>query len=147
MAVEDGLVLAECISRASTPDEVPYYLLAYEEIRKERTSIIQRVSVKNMGVFGMEDGPQQCARDASRKAQTAKEQREMPKVKSNKDPKDPNSWGDKEFQPWLFGYNAIAEVLVLKNLIDLGKIETGQYVGKRRLVIIVWRCLFTRTYK
>ena len=47
MAVEDGIVFAECISRATIPQAIPAYLSAFVSIRKERTYAVQTGSVKN----------------------------------------------------------------------------------------------------
>lgn len=106
MATEDGVVLAECISRAKTPEELPFYLEAFESVRKERCFLVQSGSVKNEDFWHMEDGARQRARDAMMRneeidAQTLEELRN--------EGKNPNQWADPTFQSWLFGYDAIAE--------------------------------------
>lgn len=107
MAVEDGVVLAECISRARNIQAIPAYLSAFESIRKERTYAVQTGSVKNMDFWHMEDSARQRARDAIMKgveidAETMQELRA--------EGKNPNQWADPTFQQWLFGYDAVTEV-------------------------------------
>jgi salicylate hydroxylase len=122
MAVEDGIVIAECISRAATLQSIPVYLQAFESIRKERTYLVQTGSVKNEDFWHMEDGARQRARDAIMKgveidADTLQE------LKS--EGKNPNQWSDPTFQEWLFGYDAVAEVLVVPIfMLTLGKSRT-----------------------
>jgi|SRR5271154_6060205 len=113
MAVEDGIVLAECISRATIPQAIPSYLSAFESIRKERTYAVQTGSVKNMDFWHMEDSARQRARDAIMKnveidEETLKELRA--------EGKNPNQWSDPTFQQWLFGYDAVAEVNILERI-------------------------------
>lgn len=64
MAVEDGIGLAGCISRATIPQTIPLYLSAFESIRKERTYAVQTGSVTNMDFWHMEDFARERARDA-----------------------------------------------------------------------------------
>ena len=111
MAVEDGIVLAECIERATTAKSIPLYLSAFESIRKERTYMVQTGSVKNEDFWHMEDGARQRGRDAIMKgveidAETLKELRN--------EGKNPNLWSDPSFQEWLFGYDAVEEVFILR---------------------------------
>ena len=107
MAVEDGVVLAECISRAQNLQAIPAYLSAFESIRKERTYAVQTGSIKNMDFWHMEDSARQRARDAIMNgveidAETMRELRA--------EGKNPNQWADPSFQQCLFGYDAVAEV-------------------------------------
>jgi len=107
MATEDGIVLAECIARASSLEELPFYLSAFESIRKERTNIVQVGSVKNRDIWHMEDGTEQQTRDAiMRGAEVDEEKAEELKNEG----KNPNQWSDPKFQKWLFGHDAVQEV-------------------------------------
>jgi salicylate hydroxylase len=106
MAVEDGIVLAECISRATVPQALPLYLSAFESIRKDRTFAVQSGSVKNMDFWHMEDSARQRARDAFMKGI---ELDEATKEELKAEGKNPNQWADPQFQQWLFGYDALAE--------------------------------------
>ena len=61
-AIEDGAVLAACLSRV--PDlSVEDALKRYEAIRKPRTSEIQALARRNAETFHLRDGPEQQARD------------------------------------------------------------------------------------
>lgn len=107
MAVEDGAVLEECISRARNIQAIPAYLSAFESIRKERTYAVQTGSVKNMDFWHMEDCARQRARDAiMRGVEIDAETMRILKAEG----KHPNQWADPSFQQWLFGYDAVAEV-------------------------------------
>jgi salicylate hydroxylase len=110
MAVEDGIVLAECISRAANPKSIPLYLSAFESIRKERTYMVQTGSVKNEDFWHMEDGARQRARDAIMKGHEIDEET-LKELKS--EGKNPNQWSDPAFQEWLFGYDAVEAVSLL----------------------------------
>ena len=107
MAVEDGIVIAECISRAETPAEIPKYLETFEEIRKQRTYLVQTGSIKNEDFWHMEDGARQKARDAIMKGVEIDEET-LKELKA--EGKNPNQWSDPTFQSWLFGYDAVKEV-------------------------------------
>src|ERR1700744_4838347 len=104
MAVEDGVVIAECIDRATNLKSIPVYLSAFESIRKERTYLVQTGSVKNEDFWHMEDGARQRARDAIMKDVEIDEET-LKELKS--EGKNPNQWSDPEFQSWLFGYDAV----------------------------------------
>jgi len=107
MATEDGIVLAECVARASSLEEIPFYLSAFELIRKERTNIVQVGSIKNRDIWHMEDGTEQKTRDAiMRGAEVDQEKAEELKNEG----KNPNQWSDPKFQKWLFGHDAVQEV-------------------------------------
>jgi salicylate hydroxylase len=113
MAVEDGIVLAECIERAMSLKSIPLYLSAFESIRKERTSLVQTGSVKSVDFWHMEDGAHQRARDAIMKNVEIDE--ETFKELRCEGTQNPNPWNDLNLQPWLFGYDAIEEVYLLRN--------------------------------
>jgi salicylate hydroxylase len=107
MAVEDGVVIAECISRAKTVKDIPLYLSAFESIRKGRAYAVQTGSVKNEDFWHMQDGARQRVRDAIMKEEEIDEET-LRELKG--EGKNPNQWSDPNFQPWLFGYDAVAEV-------------------------------------
>ena len=107
MAVEDGIVLAECISRTRSASDIPRYLEAFEKIRKERTYLVQTGSVKNEDFWHMEDGARQKARDAIMRGVEIDEET-LKALRA--EGKNPNQWSDPTFQSWLFGYDAVQEV-------------------------------------
>lgn len=110
-SIEDGAALAECISRATDVSMIPSVLEAFQELRKARCEIIQAGSRSNGDIWHMPDGPQQEQRDRDMQAELQGKASD----KTNGDAKsngvqNPNRWSDKDFQPWLFGYDAANEV-------------------------------------
>jgi salicylate hydroxylase len=65
-AIEDGAVLARCLSGAS---DVAAALRRYESLRVERATRVQRLSGERREHHHMEDGPEQVARDAALSAE------------------------------------------------------------------------------
>ena len=61
-AIEDAVVLARCLSDASTSDAVSA-LRRYEEVRQGRTAQVQTSSLSNRDLFHMVDGQEQRDRD------------------------------------------------------------------------------------
>ena len=103
-SIEDGAALAECIARATDLATIPSALHAFEEIRRPRCEIIQAGSRSNGDIWHMQDGPEQQKRDQDMLATMTDR-----KSKRASSP-NPNRWSDEKFQPWLFGYDTIAEV-------------------------------------
>jgi salicylate hydroxylase len=104
MAIEDAAVLAGCLSRANSTDEIPELMRAYEEIRKPRAEKIKATSEGNMRQYGMEDGPEQVARDEMYKKTLvtpveSKEKKEVVKADMNA------TYGSPGFSMWLYGYD------------------------------------------
>lgn len=62
-AVEDGLVLALALSRATIKASLPTCLAAYETIRKPRTVYTQKFGTYMATQMHMVDGPEQQGRD------------------------------------------------------------------------------------
>lgn len=87
---------------------IAVYLGAFESIRKERTFAVQSGLVKNMDFWHMEDSARQRARDAYMQGL---ELDEATKEELKDEGKNPNQWADPSFQPWLFGYDALAEAV------------------------------------
>ncbi|KAI5818278.1 hypothetical protein BZA77DRAFT_307884 [Pyronema omphalodes] len=111
-AIEDAATLAECISRARSTDDFGAVLRVFQLIRKPRCEKIQKGSMENGDIWHMPDGPEQEARDADMKITMdllAAEAAGIPAEKLAKTGKsNPNRWSDEEFQPWLFGHDAVA---------------------------------------
>ena len=106
MAVEDAVIIAECLSAASEAQDVPPLLRLYERLRKERAKIITKGARANVDIWHLPDGPEQELRDltlASTDDSVDKGARMGPQAY-------PNSWNDPIFQPWLFGFDALADV-------------------------------------
>ncbi len=103
-AIEDGAALAECLDRAQSANDIPTLLRAFQTIRKPRCEAIQKGARANGDIWHMSDGPEQKQRDRDMK-QTMEGRPDIPGGTKN-----PNQWSDKEFQPWLFGYDAVEAV-------------------------------------
>lgn len=104
MAIEDGITLNECLARAKSTKDVPGLLQHYVNLRRDRCYIILDAARNNGNIWHLPDGPEQEKRD--------KGMREGPKEEAVQDSKkeNPNKWSDPSFQPWMFGYDAYAEV-------------------------------------
>jgi salicylate hydroxylase len=97
ISLEDGAVLGECLSRINSKSDLKTALAVYEACRRPRTSrIVQRGNVQQH-LYHLHDGPEQRERDRL--------MRLTPTL-----PGDPLVWRDPELQPWLLGYNHIADV-------------------------------------
>jgi salicylate hydroxylase len=107
VAIEDGAALAECVSRAESVDDLPALLKAFEAIRKPRSELISDAAMENGKIWHYADGPEQQERD--RKMQLTPEQQEAEDEARSAHVENPNKWSDKNFQPWLFGYDTIKE--------------------------------------
>ncbi|ORX60649.1 FAD/NAD(P)-binding domain-containing protein, partial [Hesseltinella vesiculosa] len=94
-ATEDAATLGVLFSYGAKARDIPRLLKMYEDLCRSRVERIQRVSFDTGGTWHLPDGPQQQARDAALKRDA---------VRSGK---SPNKWSDEEFQPWLFGHDAI----------------------------------------
>ncbi|KAI8144074.1 hypothetical protein BJV82DRAFT_513499 [Fennellomyces sp. T-0311] len=96
-AVEDGATLGELFADIKSVDEIPALLNLYEKIRRPRAEVIQKGAYENGDIWHMPDGELQQKRDLGMQGKLAAHE------------KNPNQWGDGNFQPWLFGHNAITE--------------------------------------
>ncbi|KAG2233369.1 hypothetical protein INT48_000372 [Thamnidium elegans] len=110
-AIEDSATLGILLSNINSLEDIPSILRIYERIRRPRTQIIQKQSFENCNSWHLPDGPEQRARDdAMSKADAFR--RSETKVEGVK---SPLQWSDKDFQPWLYGHNAIS---VAKNVLQ-----------------------------
>ncbi|CAG9957077.1 unnamed protein product [Clonostachys rosea f. rosea IK726] len=105
-AIEDGACLAECLSRAQNPSDIPSLVHAYEAIRKPRAERVQKGTRDSSYVWHLDDGPEQEARDRAFAAMAADVRDE--EIDEALDKANPNSLSSKNFQPWLFGHDEIA---------------------------------------
>jgi hypothetical protein len=66
LAIEDGVTLAECLSRVDNPaTDIPLALKAFEYARKSRCELIQRLSNDAREQLHFPDGPAQIKRDTA----------------------------------------------------------------------------------
>lgn len=108
-AIEDAATLGVLFSDVKSVDEIPFLLNLYEKIRRPRCEKIQKGAYENSDIWHMPDGDDQIARDKAMKAEVPlnKESAENQEVKKLAPFKNPNQWSDDNFQPWLFGHDAI----------------------------------------
>ncbi|EGW35564.1 salicylate hydroxylase [Spathaspora passalidarum NRRL Y-27907] len=90
-AIEDGATLAEELDKITSVSEIPTALLSYQKLRKRRPETIQAGARKNGDIWHLPDGEEQEERDALMNA---------------RDGHNPDQWSDREFQQWLFGWDA-----------------------------------------
>ncbi|KAK9449631.1 3-hydroxybenzoate 6-hydroxylase-like protein [Limtongia smithiae] len=116
MALEDGVTLAECLDRAHSKADIPKLMHLYEKIRKARCTRVQLGSMQNGDVWHLADGPEQQNRDSlmaaeeAKRVEGAKVERKIPEPSMeipSYNLKNPLFWSDDEFQPWLFGHDAV----------------------------------------
>lgn len=83
-------------------DSIPDFLYLYEQIRRPRVERIQKNSLENGYTWHLPDGEEQIARDKA-----MREADELRKTNSSAKVESPLQWSDGDFQPWLYGHDAI----------------------------------------
>ena len=63
-AVEDGVVLGECLNRVTAPKDIAIAVKIFEKIRKPRSEKIVAMTHKQRHCNHLDDGPEQQERDA-----------------------------------------------------------------------------------
>lgn len=115
MSIEDGPALAECLSRVRDIEDIPKYLRIFEQLRKPRCEKMQLCSRLNGQMWHLPDGQQQEERDRGfgrddfTEAETKSSQQQGENV---------NPWSNRDFQPWLFGYDVVKDVRKVLDGID-----------------------------
>ncbi|KAF2678732.1 FAD binding domain-containing protein [Lentithecium fluviatile CBS 122367] len=101
-SLEDGAVLGLLLSETNhiSNDGLPHALRLYESLRKKRGEAIARETFKQRRDFHLRDGPEQEERDKLMLGMLGGE------VKGE----FPSRWTCPVVQPWLYGYDAFAEV-------------------------------------
>lgn len=97
MAVEDGCCLGILLGRVEAREaNAEDMLRLYEQLRKSRTTMQVKGSVRNQQMFHMRDGDEQVARDAA-----------LAKVNW----RDPCQWqwGDIDYMTGLYGFDVVAD--------------------------------------
>ena len=110
MAIEDGAVLGNLLSRISHLSQLGPLLKAYQDLRLSRTAMMQESSRLNQHIFHLPDGPEQRERDENMRKAMALELSGDPAVLRRDTDGNQNQWGDKKKSDVLFGYDADAEV-------------------------------------
>ncbi|KAH8691430.1 FAD binding domain protein [Talaromyces proteolyticus] len=99
-SIEDGAVLGRLLKYVTSRDDLPQILDLYQELRKRRGEAVVREASKQRDDFHLPDGPLQQHRDTIFLSCLAKE----PTANF------PSRWTCPTVQPWLYGYDAVAEV-------------------------------------
>ncbi|KAI1209037.1 FAD/NAD(P)-binding domain-containing protein [Annulohypoxylon truncatum] len=100
-AIEDGAVLGRLLGHIQTKEQIGKALEMYEQLRKHRGDAIVKETIVQRDVFQIVDGPKQRERDELLLSQLNEETKHAP---------FPIRLLCPQFQPWLFGYDACAEV-------------------------------------
>jgi len=109
MALEDGAVLGNLLSRISHRSQLRGLLEAYEDLRLERTAAVQHSSRLNQHIFHLPDGPEQQERDENMRRAMALECSEDSRAIPCELDGNQNQWADKKKTDALFGYDADIE--------------------------------------
>ncbi|KAE9366341.1 FAD/NAD(P)-binding domain-containing protein [Stipitochalara longipes BDJ] len=121
MAVEDGAVLAECLSWADTVDEISKAMKVYEAIRKPRAEKLKNASEENGVEKHLPDGEKQRQRD------------EHMKMVMNTLLKKVPAKGEKNMHPshWIMGYDVVGQANI-----ELGKVFGMREVSLEKIMNI-----------
>lgn len=109
MAIEDGAVLGNLLSRLTHPSQLPALLKGYEALRLPRTAETQNQSRLNQKIFHLPDGPEQEKRDADMRKATEvelKRWREGRRATEDKLAGSANQWADEDKNMAQFAYDA-----------------------------------------
>jgi len=109
MAIEDGAVLGNLLSRISHISQLRPLLKAYQDLRLPRTAAAQESSRLNQHIFHLPDGPEQRERDENMRRAMALELSGNSGELRSESAGNKNQWADKTKSDILFGYDADAE--------------------------------------
>jgi salicylate hydroxylase len=109
MAIEDGAVLGNLLSRISHLSQLRPLLKAYQDLRLPRTAAVQQSSRLNQQIFHLPDGPEQRERDENMRKAMALELSGNSGALRRESDGNQNQWADKKKTDVLFGYDGDAE--------------------------------------
>lgn len=109
MAIEDGAVLANLLSRISGLSQLKPLLEAYQDLRLRRTSVAQESSRLNRRTYNLPDGPEQIERDDSMRRAMALELSGSLEVFQRDSVADLTSSSEGKNSDAMFAYDADAE--------------------------------------
>ncbi|KAJ5539764.1 hypothetical protein N7513_008096 [Penicillium frequentans] len=98
-SMEDGAALGMILKSVTNKKQLPDALHMFEKLRKLRSEAIAKETFKQRNDFHMQDGPDQERRDRIFTSQLGKELTSF----------FPSRWTCPVVQPWIYGYDAIAE--------------------------------------
>lgn len=110
MAIEDGAVLGNLLSRISHISQLRPLLKAYQDLRLPRTAEVQESSRLNQRIFHLPDGPEQRQRDENMRKAMVMELSGDSGALRRESVGNQNQWADKKKSDILFGYDADREV-------------------------------------
>jgi len=110
MAIEDGAVLGNLLSRISHPSQLGPLLKAYQDLRLCRTATAQEASRLNRGLLVMPDGPAQRIRDEKLRKTMATAQSAGSGPPRGESDSNQDMRAAKEESDLFYGYDADAEV-------------------------------------
>lgn len=110
MAIEDGAVLGNLLSRISDISQLKPLLNAYQDLRHERTAEVQAASRTNQRVYHLPDGEEQKRRDENLKKAMALEVTGNTAELRRQPPTDQSPGLRKQKDDELYNYDADAEV-------------------------------------
>lgn len=65
MALEDAVVLGTLFGHLKKPEQISAFVNAFQEIREDRTKVVNNVDVSNAKLVRLPPGPERDARDSS----------------------------------------------------------------------------------
>jgi len=110
MAIEDGAVLGNLLSRISRLSQLRPLLRAYQDLRLDRTSMAQESSRLNQHTYYISDGSEQGEKDENMRKAMALGLSGNSGASQSKSDGNQDQWDDKKRVDFLFGYDADAEV-------------------------------------
>lgn len=111
MAIEDGIALNACLARATSRKDIPVLMRHFVSLRRERCYIILDAARKNGNIWHLPDGPEQQKRDQAMREGPGESKSTAVETETTDAASDnPNRWSDANFQPWMFGFDAEADV-------------------------------------
>ncbi|CAD6583072.1 MAG: hypothetical protein CYPHOPRED_002227 [Cyphobasidiales sp. Tagirdzhanova-0007] len=99
-AVEDGIVLGECLQRAKGKDDILTAIKVFEKLRKPRSERVVNMSATQRDWNHLDNGPEQEERDSIYNEQS----------KSGRNGEFPSAWINPELWGYLCSYDAVTEV-------------------------------------
>lgn len=102
-------MLSSCLTRATSIDNIPALVKAYEDIRKQRAELVSSISAQNSKTFHLPDGPEQEARDAQLTKTMELKIDPMIRIQVS-EPDSEAPYGTPPFMTWLFGYDCFEDV-------------------------------------
>ncbi|KAJ5792767.1 uncharacterized protein N7503_008745 [Penicillium pulvis] len=116
-SMEDGAALGTILKSVTEKEQLPNALHMFEKLRKLRSEAIAKETFKQRNDFHMQDGLDQEERDRIFTSQLGKELTGV----------FPSRWTCPVVQPWIYGYDAIAEAEKALNDKKLPNME-GKYM-------------------